>query len=266
VAINVECSQQNLVNLLKNETTIVNYLHAHGSRNIPNIIWFGTLDRIDTSSYFNLETQHKDYLALIMPLYECSLYEYKNIKIELSYDHVTSIMVQAINILESIHSNFVIHRDIKPDNFMIKKGELFLIDFGFSTFYVNSEKQHITMDCSHQSIIGTPKYVSIFIHDGVRYSRRDDLISLGYILIFLFLGDKSRQNKIQSDMECSHIMHPINQELKKEKSLDNIENLYKSEFPQIYYYLKTCYDMHYYECPDYTFLKEIFLQTTKKMI
>jgi serine/threonine protein kinase len=251
VAIKIESSQSQ-IKLIKNETTILNYLYSNGCRNIPNVLWYGIIDDIKT-------------LCLIMPLYECSLHEYRNLR-KFTPEIINSIMIQGIIILESIHQNFIIHRDIKPQNFMIKNGELYLIDFGFATFYVNSEKQHISINYKQESIVGSPKYISIYNHLGISSSRRDDLISFGYILFYWFFPrEPSKDLMLHSDKnleKCdrTHILHPLNQILKEEKLLERIEHLCKLEHPKIYYYLKTCYEIEYHDCPDYEFLKGIFLQ------
>ena len=306
----------NQLQVLKNETTVLHYLHSNGCRQIPHIIWYGRLDPIGS-------------MGFIMPLYECSLHEYRKMR-EFTPPIVKSIMIQAISILESIHKLYVIHRDIKPQNFMIKDGELYLIDFGFATFYVNSEKQHISIDCSQESILGTPKYISLYNHMGMSSSRRDDMISLGYIMFYFraatavtqvpnsashypfgghcvaseppdtpschsgitpfriedaqsnrsnpfisahnvgilnenWCKNDSGYNKPDEKMlenpggyERSHILHPMNQQLKKEKEIGVIENLCKEGHPEIYYYLKTCYEIEYHETPDYSFLRELF--------
>jgi serine/threonine protein kinase len=236
----------NQLKILKNETTVLHYLHSNGCRQIPHIIWYGRLDPIGS-------------MGFIMPLYECSLSEYSKKK-EFTTAIVQSIMIQAISILESIHKHFVIHRDIKPQNFMIKDGELYLIDFGFATFYVNADKEHISIDRNQESILGTPKYISIYNHMGISNSRRDDMISLGYIMFFLLYPREPDEKMLENHggYDRSHILHPMNQILKKEKEIGVIENLCKNDHPEIYYYLKTCYEIEYHEAPDYEFLRETY--------
>jgi serine/threonine protein kinase len=237
--------------LLKNEATILNYLYSNGCRKISTILWYGRMDTIDS-------------LCFVMPLFTCSLDEYIRLKGRVfTKDIIRSIMIQAILILESVHRNFVIHRDIKPQNFMIQDGELYLIDFGFATFYVNAEKQHISMNSAQESILGTPKYISLYNHMGLSSSRRDDMISLGYVIFYLCyprepsastLVDKlSLQNK---EYDRTHILHPMNQQLKMEKRLESIEAVCKADHPEIYYYLKACYDIEYHQCPDYNVLQK----------
>jgi serine/threonine protein kinase len=179
VAIKME-SKSSPFKILKNETTILNYLYNEGCRSIPKVIWYGL---------------YSDKTCLIMDIFECSLYDYLKTK-SLPEEKVNKIIHQSIYIIETIHSKFVLHRDIKPHNFMIRNGELYLIDFGFSTFYVNAEKEHYPMRTDLESIIGSPKYVSINLHNGITCSRRDDLISIGYMYIYLLYGELPWDKKL----------------------------------------------------------------------
>ena len=95
-------------------------------------------------------------------------------------------MLKMLSIIEEIHNLFVVHRDIKPQHFMIKNNNLYLIDFGISTFYVD-ENQKLKPNNKTENMIGSPNYTSYYIHEGNTYSRRDDMISLGYTYIFLHL-------------------------------------------------------------------------------
>ena len=233
--------------ILKNETTILNYLYNEGCRSIPKVIWYGL---------------YLDKTCLVMDIFESSLYDYLKTK-SLPEEKVNKIIHQSIYIIETIHSKFVLHRDIKPHNFMIRNGELYLIDFGFSTFYVNEDKEHLPMRTDLDSIIGSPKYVSINIHNGVAWSRRDDLISIGYMYIYLLYGELPWDivkpiNKGES-YDLLHIMNSKNQEIKSLKNLENIENLCKEKCPKITEYLKRTYSLYYNEEPDYHELKQIFV-------
>ena len=90
-----------------------------------------------------------------------------------------------ITILQTIHNIGVIHRDIKPQNFMMKNEEIFLIDFGLSTIFVDEDLKHIEPNNESTFIIGTPKFISLHIHNGKDASRRDDIISLMYLYIYM---------------------------------------------------------------------------------
>ena len=102
------------------------------------------------------------------------------------------LFFQLLERLEYMHSHNVIHRDIKPDNIMLGLGPasntVFLIDFGLTRSVIDSETgQHIPF-CQGKGLIGTCRYVSANSHKGYELSRRDDLITLGYVIIRLFKG------------------------------------------------------------------------------
>jgi serine/threonine protein kinase len=181
-------TKQNDLHILKHETRILNFLHNRRCKNIPYIYWFGIQSNIP---------------ALVMPYYEYSLFDLftqtanKHAKHTHSVnDSITQntsewstpeeIMRSILRILESIHATGVVHRDIKPHNFMIKNRELILIDFGMATFYVDQNSRHIKEpEIPKEHLLGTPKYISINVHCGKEYTRRDDLISTGYLYLFL---------------------------------------------------------------------------------
>jgi len=236
------------IKLLKNETTILNYLYNNGCHNLPSVFWYGI---------------YQNKICMVMTLYECSLQDYIKIK-QLTSSKIISIIIQCLDIIESIHNKYVIHRDIKPQNFMIKNGELFIIDFGFSTFYIDSDKNHIPMNTSN-NIIGTPKYISINIHNGNEPSRRDDLISIGYIYIYLVCGelpwDYIKKNNNDEQYDEIHILNYKNQQRKLLKSIENIENLFKDTDNTIYNFLKYCYSLNFIDTPNYKSINHLLLKT-----
>ena len=108
---------------------------------------------------------------------------------------VTEYLISMIQIINRVHDAGVVHRDIKPENFMFsvekKNGgdiekKLNIIDFGLSRFYMKGDK-HI-INTYDKSIVGTVRYISRHIHEGNVYSRRDDIISILYVVIYLLKG------------------------------------------------------------------------------
>ena len=233
------------IRLLKNETAILKYLYDQGCRCCPIVYWYGV---------------HLDTTCLVFSCYTISLYEYLHIK-PIENEKRNAIMRTCIGMLESIHKHFVIHRDIKPENFMIRDGELFLIDFGFATFYIDPDGEHIA-NVITENLVGTPKYISYNIHCGNTASRRDDMISLGYILLWIMTGElpwtEGRSPSITNSRESeNNILHPLNVYRRDKKSLNMLENLV-SNYNGLYRYLEHCYRLDYEGSPLYGELEKLF--------
>ena len=107
-----------------------------------------------------------------------------------SLKSVLLIAVQLLNRIEIIHLKGIIHRDLKPENFLMglnnKKNVVNIIDFGLSKIYCD-ENGHIPFR-EKKGFVGTTRYASIGAHLGKELSRRDDLESLGYIIIYFLKG------------------------------------------------------------------------------
>jgi serine/threonine protein kinase len=250
IAIKVE-SCQNSMKILKHEATVLHFLQTNGCLGIPTIHWFGNADA---------------KMCMVMTLYESSLYDIvkdRGIKPEVLY----SVYRSLIDITESVHSKFVIHRDIKPHNFMYKGGQLFIIDFGMANFYVQGENQHIEPAIEQtMNIIGTPNYISPNIHNGMTPSRRDDLISLGYVFLFLLKGSLPWENARAEldDFPEIHIGHSRNLLRLEKKSLENLQAILLENCAPLYQYLKYTYRIEFRETPHYSAMKNMFVQNNIK--
>lgn len=172
VAVKVE-PIKNETKLLKNESIIYQYLK--NCEGIPNIKWFG---KDDTNNY------------MVINLLGDSLQNIKNKKIFFSLKQTLQIGIQLVKLLKTIHNQGLVHRDIKPDNFLLGANndtrQLYLIDFGFCKSYMNGNL-HIEFK-NTSSLIGSQTYASINAHDFNELSRRDDMESLGYLLLYFYLG------------------------------------------------------------------------------
>ena len=99
---------------------------------------------------------------------------------------------QMVQRLEYLHNNHFIHRDMKPDNFLVGVGKkeymLYIIDFGLAKRYRDPKTgEHIPYR-DNKSLTGTARYASVNTHLGIEQSRRDDLESICYILIYFLKG------------------------------------------------------------------------------
>lgn len=221
VAVKLE-HKSNAVKILRTETTILNYLYKNGCKFIPLVHWFGIF----------LESP-----TLVMTYYERSLETYIEKNTDVSLEQKEKIFQVILNIIESVHEQYVIHRDIKPQNFMMKGTELFLIDFGMATMYVDADKVHIPEKKDKPDLIGTPRFMSINIHNGWELTRRDDVISACYVYMYMLFGS------LPWDNSCER------HELKK---LENLMPLVKDN-PFLHSFLKHSYNLLFKDTPAYTF-------------
>ncbi len=128
---------------------------------------------------------------------------------------VALLGLQMLDLLEHLHSKDFVHRDIKPENFLIGIDQggaqtVYLIDFGLSKRYRDKSRGiHMPFSSNH-GLTGTMRYVSINMHMGMEPSRRDDLESLLYVLVYFMKGGlpwqglvaSNREEKIDAIMEC----------------------------------------------------------------
>jgi len=156
--------------LLENEATILNYLQGP---NIPKFISF---------------SKDKGYNVLVMELLDQSLDNILSKLRRFSVKTVAMLGYQLIKILKYIHDKHIIHRDIKPDNLAMGRkelnGTLYIIDFGLAKKFRSSRTLKQFPLIKRHSLTGTARYASINALQGYEQSRRDDLESAMYVLMF----------------------------------------------------------------------------------
>ncbi|XP_078174624.1 casein kinase 1-like protein 4 isoform X1 [Carex rostrata] len=163
---------------------------------------------------------------------------------------------QMISRIEFMHSKGYLHRDIKPDNFLMglgrKANQVYIIDFGLAKRYRDAiSNRHIPYR-ENKNLTGTARYASCNTHLGIEQSRRDDLESLGYVLLYFLRGGlpwqglKAATKKQKYDKIC-------------EKKLSTpIEVLCKSSPVEFASYFHYCHSLTFDQRPDYGFLKRLF--------
>jgi len=140
--------------------------------------------------YYGIEGE---YYCLAMTLLGKSLYSLfeDRTATRWTFSTVAPLGIQMLDRIEVLHKKGYIHRDIKPDNFLIgtkgKEGIVTMIDFGLAKTYRTSSGAHQPADSGKQ-LTGTARYASITAHKGMEQSRRDDLEALMYCLVFFLLG------------------------------------------------------------------------------
>jgi serine/threonine protein kinase len=106
---------------------------------------------------------------------------------------LNALLCDQLSAVESLHAQHYIHRDIKLDNFMVQVDgvlpSVFLIDFGLARLFRNPATfLHVPCTTKHP-VVGTLPFSSVNGQQGYTQSRRDDLESLTYAIIYLARGD-----------------------------------------------------------------------------
>ena len=225
-------------NLLESEASIMNYLKGP---NIPNVRSYGT------SGNYNI---------LIMQLMGKSLEDLINIRKTFPLKTVCLIGYQMITVLEYIHNKHIVHRDLKPDNFVMGLNELakyvYLLDFGLAKKYRSSTTLKHYPLINKKKLTGTARYASINALRGYEQSRRDDLESAGYVLMYFLRGSLPWQGipGKNKDERYKKILQK-----KEETSAHELCKDFPEEFEK---YIDYTRNMEYEEDPDYERLKEYF--------
>ncbi|KAH9286421.1 Casein kinase I isoform alpha [Echinococcus granulosus] len=163
---------------------------------------------------------------------------------------------QMISRIEFLHSKYYLHRDIKPDNFLMGMGRqfnrVFIIDFGLAKKYMCSKtKKHIPYR-DNKNLTGTARYASINTHIGVEQSRRDDLEALGYVLMYFSRGSLPWQGLKANNKRQKY------ERIRDKKIATPPEILCKGFPSEFSTYLNYCRNLRFEETPDYSYLRQLF--------
>ena len=241
----LKLENRNLVpSLLEQEAYILCYLKGEG---IPFIKSFG----IST-----------EYNVLVMELLGKSLeylFEKKNNKFSLKT--VCMLGIQMITRLQYIHNKHILHRDIKPDNFIMgldnNSWKVYLIDFGLSKKYRSSKTLKHIKFAEHKKLIGTARYASINALAECEQGRRDDMEALGYVLMYFLKGNLPWQGlKINRRDDRYRKIY----EKKKETTAEELCKGFPKEFCEFVKYTRK---LEFEEEPDYDYLRNLLKQVMK---
>ncbi|PWU86782.1 putative casein kinase [Trypanosoma cruzi] len=209
---------------------------------IPNILFYGV------QGEFNVMV-----MDLLGPSLE-DLFSFCDRKLSLK----TTLMLaeQMIARIEFVHSKSVIHRDMKPDNFLMgtgKKGHhVYVVDFGLAKKYRDPRThQHIPYK-EGKSLTGTARYCSINTHLGIEQSRRDDLEGIGYILMYFLRGSLPWQGL------KAHTKQEKYSRISERKQTTPVETLCKGFPAEFAAYLNYTRSLRFEDKPDYSYLKRLF--------
>ena len=167
---------------------------------------------------------------------------------------------QLLDRVERLHEKQFLHRDIKPENLLMGLGKnsnlLYMIDMGLAKKYMKDGKSigNVGIHAPYkdeQCLRGTIKYLSINTHQGVEQSRRDDIETVGYVLVYLLKGMLPWQNvKFRDDKDKYRTI----MERKMAITAEELCIGFPGEFAQFINYSRR---LKYEEQPDYTYLRKL---------
>ncbi|KAJ3426365.1 casein kinase 1-like protein [Anaeramoeba flamelloides] len=239
-AVKFETERQ--VGQLEYENKIYQFLKGHvGISNIQN---FGK----DKYEHFLI----MDYLG---PNLE-SLFKYCGRKFSLKT--VLMIADQILCRLQLVHTKSFVYRDIKPENFVIGRGEnknqIHIIDFGLSKLYREFWTHKLNKYRNKRDLVGTVRYSSVNTHLGIEQSRRDDLESLGYMLIYFLKGRLPWQGIVASNKKKR------NKKICDKKIVTPLSVLCEGLPVEFQQYIEYCKNLSFEGEPNYSFLRKKFRQ------
>lgn len=155
--------------------------------------------------------------------------------------------------IEFLHSKGFIHRDIKPENFLIskdkkKKHVIYLIDYGMTKRFRDKEGKHIPY-LDGKDFLGTAKFSSVYTHLGIEQSRRDDLESIGYIIVYLATG---KLPWLGLEASSKKQKYSIIMEIKKDLNFKEFCFGLPEQFIEYFKYIR---GLQFDETPDYSYIK-----------
>ena len=204
----------------------------------------------------------KNYYILIETLLDKNLYEiFIENKRMCTITDAGLIGNQILNILEWIHSKNLIYRDMKPSNFVIGRKDpnvIYAIDFGLCKKYRSSKTGKHILPKTTSKFNGTLKYASSNVIKGKIPTRRDDLIALGYILIYLL------KRELPWQKNCEVLNKSNLKEIIKLKETDENGKLFQNIPGEIVEFVGYTKKLKFEEDPDYIYLHSLFNKLLSK--
>ncbi|EMD88485.1 hypothetical protein COCHEDRAFT_1109643 [Bipolaris maydis C5] len=213
---------------------------------------------IPNAYYFGREGLHN---MLVIDLLSPSLEDlFQQCKRRFTIKTVVMIAKQMLSRIQTIHEKNLIHRDIKPDNFLVGRfntksaNTIHIVDFGMAKQYYNPKtKQHIPYK-ERKSITGTARYMSINTHFRREQSRRDDLEALGHVIMYFLRGSLPWQGlkAAANEQKYDNIG-----KMKQTTPIEDLCNGFPLEFSKYLIYVR---NLDFEDTPDYDYLRGLFTQ------
>ncbi|CAD8089653.1 unnamed protein product [Paramecium primaurelia] len=267
--------------------------------NQVNLIGSVALNKDDPNTYYLVEMKSQEQynsfvcderiikkmheLQIIPKTIQSGIYKYKNMEyrynikercgpsLKLCFQHqnrkfsdqvFATLAIEAISVLEKMHSASIVHCYLKPKKFVtLQRGvQLYLTDLKFAQKYKLRQLLNQNTKNKFQYALALNKYSSLNLHLGIKPCPRDDLESLAYILINFYIGGrlfKTKQKKTKSDKIKEVELQKMN--LIIEKAFPSLPK----EIIQFYYHVKFS-NIDQYKIINYDELKSYFYKMMQK--
>ncbi|CAK82001.1 unnamed protein product (macronuclear) [Paramecium tetraurelia] len=235
-ALKLEKEDNEEMRSLEREVEILKQLNdAEGT---PKLIWCGN------ESEFNI---------MVIQLLGRDLSYFFRQQKKFSLKCTIQIAYECVNILKNIHNKNVVHRDLKPENILMSKDNdaIYIVDFGISKIYC-IQGEHMPFK-SDKTFMGTPRYASVAAHLGHEISRKDDLESLFYVILYFLRGSLPWQNLPVSESERTKAVGEIKQNIDLNELCINQPH----ELVEILLYLKS---LNFLDQPNYQYILQLLNQ------
>lgn len=248
-------------NILTNEFVAIKFEKIHHQANslhIENRIYgrLGNGEGIPRMFYYGQYAAHN---VLVMELLGANLEDLFNLCNRMfSLKTICMIAIQLIRRICLIHSRNLIYRDVKPENFLIGRQsanehrKIYMVDFGLAKDFINVDTGLHIPYSENKTLIGTARYMSINTHLGREQSRRDDLESIGYLLIYFLKGHLPWQGlKVDS-------FHERYKKIGQTKMNIRLEDLCQGHPKEFYNLISYARNLGFMDKPDYEMLIKNF--------
>lgn len=200
-------------------------------------------------------TQHKERKIIVMDLLGPSLEQLLAKHKKFRLKTVIRLAIVMIDILRYVHGCGFIHRDIKPDNFAVSTCDdgqpLFLIDYGLAKRYVRKNGEHVEFN-RNRRFLGTARFASTAAHMHHEQSRKDDLETLAYVLVYLYKGKLPWQGVKVKDKRERYAL------IGKRKMATSPEELCSGMPREFVVFLNYVKNLDFDEKPHYSALRNMF--------